>query len=165
MFFFFFFSSDSLKKNPEKSPFFNNKKNGILLIFQYKESAIRPELSSPAHYRIQGGTLSVTHKFRTKSNGNPILKQPPRFSLSGSHLVLSTIRKGGGGGSWLAKWECGRESGSSKTCKTGHLIRLGTSLGHIFLWSVAVCLPSSHTLARWQHLLMMSAMDTHTYNG
>ena len=31
------------------------KKNAILLVFQYKENAIRPELSSKARFRIQGG--------------------------------------------------------------------------------------------------------------
>ena len=28
--------------------------NANLLVFQYKEDALRPELSSPAHFRIQG---------------------------------------------------------------------------------------------------------------
>ena len=32
------------------------KKNAILLVFQYKEDAIRPELSSPARFRFQGGS-------------------------------------------------------------------------------------------------------------
>ena len=52
-------------KNPDKSLKFNTKKNkikkkivfakikknAILLVFQYKMGAIRPELSSPAHFR------------------------------------------------------------------------------------------------------------------
>ena len=33
---------------------------------QYKEDAIRQELSNPARFRIQGGTLSVTNEGRTK---------------------------------------------------------------------------------------------------
>ena len=50
-----------IQKNPEKSQkftffvdFFAEKKS-ILLVFQYQEDAIRPELSSPAHFRIPGG--------------------------------------------------------------------------------------------------------------
>ena len=49
----------------KKSPFFSSKiknvekkkkeKNAILLVFQYQEYGIRPELSSPARFRIQGG--------------------------------------------------------------------------------------------------------------
>ena len=31
------------------------KKNDILLVFQYQEDRIRPELSSPPHFRILGG--------------------------------------------------------------------------------------------------------------
>ena len=31
------------------------KKNAIFLVFQYKEDGIRPELSSPSRFRIQGG--------------------------------------------------------------------------------------------------------------
>ena len=38
------------------------KQNGILLVFQYQEDAIQPELSSPARFRIQGGTLRVTEE-------------------------------------------------------------------------------------------------------
>ena len=37
------------------------KKMLYTLVFQYKEDAIRPELFSPARFRVQGGgTLSVT---------------------------------------------------------------------------------------------------------
>ena len=32
------------------------KKNAILLVFQYQEDGIRPELSSPPRFRIQGGS-------------------------------------------------------------------------------------------------------------
>ena len=36
------------------------EKNVIVLVFQYKDDAIRPELSSPPRFKIQGGgTLSV----------------------------------------------------------------------------------------------------------
>ena len=31
------------------------EKNAISLVFHYYEDAIRPEPSSPAHFRIQGG--------------------------------------------------------------------------------------------------------------
>ena len=40
--------------------FFFAKKKTIFLVFQYKDDAIRPELSSPARSRFQGGPLSVT---------------------------------------------------------------------------------------------------------
>ena len=33
----------------------NKKKNAIIIVFQYEEDAIGPELSSPARFRIQGG--------------------------------------------------------------------------------------------------------------
>ena len=34
--------------------FFCQKRNAILLVFQYYENAIQPELSSPARFRFQG---------------------------------------------------------------------------------------------------------------
>ena len=40
------------------------KKNAILLVFQYKEDGIRPELSSPPGFRIQGG-------WSERHEGNP----------------------------------------------------------------------------------------------
>ena len=45
-----FKQSENLKKTKKK------KKNVFLLVFQYKEDTIRPELSSPALFRIQGGS-------------------------------------------------------------------------------------------------------------
>ena len=39
------------KKETKKIP----EKNAILLVFQYQEDTIRPELSSPPRFRIQGG--------------------------------------------------------------------------------------------------------------
>ena len=36
--------------------FFSPEKNAILLVFQYQEDAIRPELFSPAIFRIKGGS-------------------------------------------------------------------------------------------------------------
>ena len=38
--------------------FFIMKKNNILLVFLYQEDVILPELSSPVHCRVRGGTLS-----------------------------------------------------------------------------------------------------------
>ena len=32
------------------------EKNALLLVFQYEEDAIQPELSSPARFRFQGGS-------------------------------------------------------------------------------------------------------------
>ena len=42
------------------------EKNVILFVFQYQEDTIRPELSSPARFRILGGTLSVTEDKQTE---------------------------------------------------------------------------------------------------
>ena len=49
----------------EKMP----EKNAILLVLQYQEDAIRPELSGPARFRIQGGILSVTDEGRRTKSG------------------------------------------------------------------------------------------------
>ena len=71
--------SDNLKK-PQKISFFSTiffveekkkncrkkEKNAILLVFQYYEDAIRPELSSLPRFGIQGGPLSVTKDERTE---------------------------------------------------------------------------------------------------
>ena len=47
------------KKRRKKSP----KKNAILLVLPIEEISLRPELSSPARFRFQGGgTLSVTEE-------------------------------------------------------------------------------------------------------
>ena len=42
----------SRKKISQKK---RKEKNAMLLVFQYKDDAIRPELSSPPCFRIQGG--------------------------------------------------------------------------------------------------------------
>ena len=36
--------------------FFTEKKNGIPLVLPIEEISLRPELSSPARFRIQGGS-------------------------------------------------------------------------------------------------------------
>ena len=60
------------KKNfEEKKIVAKKKKNAILLVFQYYEDAIRPMLSSPPPFRIQGGSperdiQTRTNKGRTK---------------------------------------------------------------------------------------------------
>ena len=43
------------KKSEILKYYFWLKKNAILLVFQYEENAIQPELSSPACFRIQRG--------------------------------------------------------------------------------------------------------------
>ena len=53
-FFFVFLWKFSTKKNPEK--------NANLLVLPIEEINILPELSSPAHIRIKGGTLSMMDK-------------------------------------------------------------------------------------------------------
>ena len=70
--------SEDLKKSKKSEKitffiftFFAEEKNVILLVFQYLEDAIRPELSSPTCFRILGGTLSLTEEKdgRRKSSG------------------------------------------------------------------------------------------------
>ena len=48
--------------------FFFAEKNAILLVLSNEEISLRPELSSPACFRIQGagGTMSVTNKGRSE---------------------------------------------------------------------------------------------------
>ena len=58
-FFKIFFSEKKKKKDP------------ILLIFQYQEDTIRPEFSSPARFRIQGGSTSMTDGGQRTNEGNP----------------------------------------------------------------------------------------------
>ena len=74
------------KKIKKKSFFFQNKKNGnfgaekkfchkkniykiSFFIFPFKEVSIRPELSSPPRFRIQGGWSERCG--RRRRNGNP----------------------------------------------------------------------------------------------
>ena len=55
MFFCFFLNTKTKKlKNYQNFVFFFNK-NIILLVLQFKEISIQPELSSPTRLRIQGG--------------------------------------------------------------------------------------------------------------
>ena len=54
-----------ISKNIKKSLFFA-KKNAILLVFQYYEDGIRPELSSPPRFRFQGGSPERTDEGRRK---------------------------------------------------------------------------------------------------
>ena len=46
------------------------EKKAIFLIFQYQEDAIRPELSSSARLRVQGGYPEPDRGVRM-TNGNP----------------------------------------------------------------------------------------------
>ena len=46
------------------------KKKNVLPVLPFKENSLQPELSSPPRFRIQGGTLSLMNKRRTKE-GNP----------------------------------------------------------------------------------------------
>ena len=41
-------------------PPLDSEKNAILLVLPFEEISIRPELSSPPRFRIQGGSTSVT---------------------------------------------------------------------------------------------------------
>ena len=38
------------------------KKNAILLVLPIEEISLQPELSSPPHFRTQGGSLNVTEQ-------------------------------------------------------------------------------------------------------
>ena len=65
--------SKNLKKSQKITFFLNNfffekkyklpeKKNAIPLVLPIEEISLRPELSSPPRFRIQGPPLSVTHE-------------------------------------------------------------------------------------------------------
>ena len=59
------YSDINLKKgNATFLPFFHKKI--ILLVLPFEELSIRPELSSPPCFRIQGGALSVTNRWPMK---------------------------------------------------------------------------------------------------
>ena len=74
--------SEKISKNQKKTFFFSiylffwrkknfrrkKKKNAILLVFQYKEDGIRPELSSPPRFRNQG---AYPERHERTNEGNP----------------------------------------------------------------------------------------------
>ena len=61
-----------LKKSENlKLIFFAKKKNAIPLVLPTEEVSLWPELSSSAHFRIQGGSTSVTDKGQRADEGNP----------------------------------------------------------------------------------------------
>ena len=51
------------------------KKNAILLFLPMEEIRLRPELSSPAHFRIQGAfpEPDVEAKVQSPNKGNPLI--------------------------------------------------------------------------------------------
>ena len=61
---FFFF-----KKS--KNIFFVEKKIACLLVLQFKVISLQPELSSPPHFRIQGGRGGSMSIMQARMHGNP----------------------------------------------------------------------------------------------
>ena len=74
--------SEKMSKNPKKSLFFKKSenfeniffcrkkttKNAIILVLPIEEISLRPELSSPPRFRIQGG---YPERDEGRTNGNP----------------------------------------------------------------------------------------------
>ena len=65
--------SKNLKsQKSQKNHLFQNKKNAILLVLPNEEISLRPELSRPPRFRIQGGwSERYGGRMNELTNGNP----------------------------------------------------------------------------------------------